>query len=122
VLDKLLAACRDKAIEISNGYPPDGEVKGTDHDIITRLAAILFIARTDGKGILEAEMKALVEQQRKAKEAAEAARKAAEDAERKRLEQERARQASEPQVGPHAAGDWPPLHEYQEDGSDDLPF
>lgn len=117
VLDKLLEKCVERAIEISQKYK-DGDVAGADHDIITRLAAVMFIARTDNKGILEAEKSALEEARKKAEE--EKRRAAELAAQAKREAEERARQAQSVERSPAAGGessDWPPFTD-----DDDLPF
>lgn len=111
VLDKLLEACNARAIEIGKKYPADGAGSGVDHDIITRLTGMLFIARTEGKGVLASEMAAIKEARAKA----EAAKREAE--EKARQERERA-QAQAPE---HPYEDWPPLGDPYE-MHQDLPF
>lgn len=107
VLDKMMSACLKAAVDCAKNLP---EGATADHDIILRIAQSLFIARQDGKGILEAEKKVLADLAAKAAtEKAEAERKAAEERARmQRLEPEYAQGAG-----------WP---DPSVNGPDDLPF
>ena len=105
VLDKMMKACLSSAVECAKVLP-EGAV--ADHDIILRIAQSLYIARTDGKGILEVEKKALADLQAKQ----EAERKAAEEARREAAEREAASQAGRP----------PSDSYFDHPDSSDLPF
>ena len=113
VLDKMLRECIIQAQTMGKELFKDGEVAGLAEDLTLKLATTLFIARSDGKGILNAEKKALAELQAKAK--AEAEKKAREAEERRKAEELRRQQ--EQRDPPDTSEGWPPV-----DNDDDLPF
>jgi hypothetical protein len=109
----MLKACIQSVVEIFK----DGKATEVADELIEKYAGLLFNARCRNEGILETEKKALAELQ---KEAAQKAAVALAET-RKKEAAERERQASLPQVGPGAGGDWPsPDGMYEDDNS--LPF
>lgn len=123
VIEKVMDVAMGEAVILTNKHFVENGKPTSDFDLVLRTAAIMAIARLDGKGIFGIEKEALEKAAKKRAELeAEAKRKAAE-AEAARLEQERARQASQPQVGPGAAGELPPPMDPEYGwGGEELPF
>lgn len=110
VLDKLFRQCVISAQTIAKELFKDGDSVGMAADLELKLATTIFIARIDGKGILEIEKEALAKLAAKA----EAEKREREERERKAAE-ERSRLAP---VG--GGNDWPPFDDYVPD--DSFPF
>lgn len=83
ILDKLFRQCIIAAEAMGKDLYKDGEVAGLSADLSLKLATTIFIARIDGKGILEVEKEILAKLAAKA----EAEKKEREAQERREAEQ-----------------------------------
>lgn len=111
ILDKLFRQCIIAAEAMAKDLYKDGDTAGIAADLSLKLATTLFIARVDGKGILEVEKDAL------AKLAAKAEAEKQERVERERREAEE-RQRLQPVTS--EPDHWPLGGGYPDDS--DLPF